>query len=157
MVRTPAGTGYGYRIPGIPKNQCVKSQKCYSENAGILGILSSGAARNKFLPVQSNTFGCAKELKMLGFVRGARRFQRAKTRPFTTKNYGTTKSISSSRRMLEKKKLRRFILITAVKFYSEMKTPTQKKVLGCDSSLSLSNYRLLVNPNLLYDKTYQQQ
>ena len=30
----------------------------------------------------------------------------------------------------EKKKLRRFILITAVKFYSEMKTPTQKMFWG---------------------------
>ena len=30
------GYSYGYRIPGIPK----KSElKCYSENAGILGIL----------------------------------------------------------------------------------------------------------------------
>ena len=60
------GYSYGYRIPGIPK----KSElKCYSENAGILGILSSGAAaRNQFLPVQSDTFGCAeKALKMLIF------------------------------------------------------------------------------------------
>ena len=46
--------------------------KFYSENAGIFGILSSGAARNQFLPVQSDTFGCAENaLKMLGFDVGA--------------------------------------------------------------------------------------
>ena len=44
-----------------------------------------------------------------------------------------------------KKKLWRLILITAVKFYSKMKTPTQKNEFGSDSSLSLSKYRL-VNP-----------
>jgi len=55
---------------GFRKNQCMKF---YSENAGIFGILSSGAARNQFLPVQSNTCcGCAENaLKMLGFDVGA--------------------------------------------------------------------------------------
>ena len=63
------GYSYGYRIPGIPKKSV---RECYSENAGILGILSSGAARNQFLPVQSDTFGCAENaLKMLGFDVGA--------------------------------------------------------------------------------------
>jgi len=132
--------------------------KCYSENAGILGILSSGAARNQFLPVQSNTFGCAKELKMLGFVRGARRFQRPKTRPFTTKNYGTTKGISSSsRNAREKKEAPTIHPHHCSKILFRNEDSHSKNVLGCDSSLSLSNYRLLVNPNLLYDKTYQQQ
>ena len=86
MVRTLGpvrATAIGFL--GFRKNQCVK---CYSENAGILGILSSGAARNQFLPVQSDTFGCAvNALKMLGFVRvpvGSK--QRLESRPFTTKN-----------------------------------------------------------------------
>ena len=95
MVRNPAGT-YGYiGFLGFRKNQCVK---CYSENAGILGILSSGAARNQFLPVQSDTFGCAENaLKMLGFVRvpvGSK--QRPETRPFTTKKPTVRQNVSAA-------------------------------------------------------------
>ncbi len=81
MVRTPAGTGYGYTAVGslgFRKNQCPEMLQ-YSKNAGILGIplgfrfyLPEQAVRNQFLPVQSDTFGCAENaLKMLGFNVGA--------------------------------------------------------------------------------------
>ena len=81
MVRTPAGTGYGYRyttVVGSWDSEKFSARKClrYSKNAEILGIplgfgfyLPEQAARNQFLLVQSDTFGCAENaLKMLGFV-----------------------------------------------------------------------------------------
>jgi len=191
--RPVPGYSYGYRIPGIPK----KSElKCYSENA----ILSSGAAaRNQFLPVQSDTFGCAeKALKMLIFDVGASQsgityrrinpygwvpvgsngrhlaslYYKKPTVSSSSRNARNKKevptihphhcskiqfqnedshskkfrviiiikipvgqsqptvrqSVSAAVGTLETKikKLRRFNLITAVKFYSKMKTPTQK-------------------------------
>ena len=70
------------RIPGDPwDSEKISARKCYStpKNAGILGIplgfgfyLPEQAARNQFLLVQSDTFGCAENaLKMLGFDVGA--------------------------------------------------------------------------------------
>jgi hypothetical protein len=77
-----AGTGYGYTTVGsLGFRKKISARKCYrySKNAGILGIppgfgfyLPEQAARNQFLPVQSDTFGCAENaLKMLGFDAGA--------------------------------------------------------------------------------------
>ena len=161
MVRTPAGTGYGYTTVGslgFRKNQCPEMllQKCldFRDSTGIR-ILSSGAGSTKssFTGTVRHLWLCWKCSENAGIRRwcptpwnsGARRFQRPETRPFTTKTYGTTKRISSSRNAGTL--LWRIILITAVKFYSKMKTPTQKHYFGNDSSLLSSKYRL-VNPNL---------
>jgi len=143
MVRTPAGTGYGYTTVvgslGFRKNQCSEMltllQKCWDfrDSTGIR-ILSSGAGSTKsiFTGTVQHLWLCWKCSENAGIRRwcptpwnsGARRFQRPETRPFTTKTYGTTKRISSSRNAGTL--LWRIILITAVKFYSKMKTPTQK-------------------------------
>ena len=118
--------------------------RSYSENAGILGILSSGAARNHFLPVQSDTYGCSENaLKMLGFDVGSPQSGITYRR---INPYGWVPVGSNSRHLASlsykkptaaavgtletKRKFRRFILIIAVKFYFKMKTPTQKKNLG---------------------------
>ena len=85
MVRTPGR--YGLRLYDCSRiwdpwdSEKISARKCqrYSKNAGILGIplgfgfyLPEQAARNQFLLVQSDTFGCADNaLKMLGFDVGA--------------------------------------------------------------------------------------
>ena len=83
-------------------------------------------------PTQKHFFGCASSLSLsLSKYRLVNKMYQQQYR---------------QERSRKKKNPRRFVLITAVKFYSKMKTPNQKHFFGCDSSLSSSKYRL-VNPS----------
>ena len=83
----------------------------------------------------------------------------SKTSGWSIPTYGRTKGISSSSRNAREK----YTALTihphhCSKILFQNEDSHSKNILGCDSSLSLSKYRL-VNPNLRYrcDKTYQQQ
>ena len=92
-------------------------------------------------PTQKTKFVCDSSLSLSKY-RAVGQSQPTVRRQNVTQQQVSAAAVRNARK---KKKLRRLILITAVKFYSKMKTPTQKNKYGSDSSLSLSNYRL-VNP-----------
>ena len=137
------GRPYGYRIPGIPKKSVheILLRKCWDFWDSIFRSRQHEINFYRYSPTPAVAV-----LKMLwkcwdstlvptqSYDRiNPYRFQRPATGvPLLQKTYGTTKRISSSTAVVgtldEKRKLRRFILITAVKSYSKMKTPTQKRI-----------------------------